>query len=376
MWIVIVEVVASLSYRAPDQQEQPTDTSPRTVILVPAHNEQVLISRTLEAILNDLPPNCFVLCVAHNCTDTTAEVARCYPVEVLEVKDDGGGGKPDALKAGLQWLDKQNKPEIVVIIDADCVPRAGALRMLAESAMRLDQPVMGAYLFYPPADDQGGGALSSLALLFKSYVRPLGLQSMGLPCLLNGSGSAYPFHVIKSAPQGKGSIAEDYQLTIDLLRMGYPTAFVPEAIVDGHLPARENTALRQRRRWEHGHLLLVFGAAPRLLLEGILGMDAKRICLALEVLVPPLAFLCVTWCILTVLAAIMFILFDAWPLLILLISMGLFCGSILASLVKFGGARKTIAAIRSIPSYVMWKLPMYFDYFTNRETRWMKTDRD
>jgi cellulose synthase/poly-beta-1,6-N-acetylglucosamine synthase-like glycosyltransferase len=335
-----------------------------------------VISRCLASLSIDLPPNCRLLCVAHNCTDATAEVARNLGAEVVEVQDAGHGGKPDALKAGLRWLDA-NPPEVVVIVDADCVVSEGAVRILATRAWELNRPVMGAYFFAPADAEQGLATLSSLAVLLKNYVRPLGLRAMGLPCLLNGSGSAYPFQVIRNAPQGKGAIAEDYQLAIDLLERGYPTTFVPEARVDGQLPKRDDTALRQRRRWEHGHMFLAFRTAPRLMLEGLMRLDKNRLGLALEVAVPPLAFLGMMWVIAVSLSLALYAFNGHGGALGFLAgTAAMFAAAVLTSWMRFAGTKSTLAALASVPGYLMWKLPMYREFFTRRETRWVKTARD
>jgi len=377
MLLVILEAITAMGFRHKRRPAvAPGKKFPRTVVLIPAHNEEDVISRCLASLSVDLPPNCRLLCVAHNCTDATAEVARNLGAEVVEVQDAGHGGKPDALKAGLRWLDA-NPPEVVVIVDADCVVSEGAVRILATRAWELNRPVMGAYFFAPADAEKGLATLSSLAVLLKNYVRPLGLRALGLPCLLNGSGSAYPFQVIRNAPQGKGAIAEDYQLAIDLLERGYPTTFVPEARVDGQLPKRDDTALRQRRRWEHGHMFLVFRTAPRLMLEGLRRLDKNRLGLALEVAVPPLAFLGMMWVIAVSLSLTLYA-FNGHggPLGFLAGTAAMFAAAVLMSWMRFAGIKSTLAALAAVPGYLLWKLPMYREFFTRRETRWVKTARD
>lgn len=375
MWVVTIEAIGALAYRVHRKQPEDRGEVPGTVVLMPAHNEQSVIRRTLESLTADLPPKCRILCIAHNCSDATAEIAREFGADVLEVADQGTGGKPDALKAGLRSLD-QDPPEIVVIIDADCVVTPGSVAALASRAKQLGHPVMGAYFFAQADAGIGKATVSSLAVMLKNYIRPLGLRQLGMPCLLNGSGSAYPFQMIRNVPHGEGSIAEDYQLTIDLLRKGHPTTFLPEAKVEGQLPNRDSTAQRQRRRWEHGHLFLAFRVAPRLLLEGLAKLDRDRLGLALELAVPPLAFLVLMWGGATVLALPPFLLNGGGPFGFLLFTVVVFASAVLAGWVRFAGAGKTFSALASIPGYLVWKLPMYRDFFTRRETRWVKTNRD
>lgn len=376
MLVVTVEAVAALVCRGRKISDAQAERFPETVVLIPAHNEESMIERCLASLSTDLPQHCRLLCVAHNCTDATAEVARKMGAEVLEVRDEGRGGKPDALKSGLRWLD-MNPPEVVVIVDADCVVAEGAIRTLAARAWKKNRPVMAAYFFAPAVSGRGLSTLSSLAVLLKNYVRPLGLQRLGLPCLINGSGSAYPFQLIRNVPHGEGSIAEDYQLTIDLLRKGYPTLFAPEVRVDGQLPTPDKIALRQRRRWEHGHLYLTFRTAPRLMLEGLLRLDKNRIALALELGVPPLAFLGLMWVLAAGLSATLLVFYGNGNLLTFLIVVAtVFAFAVLLSWMRFAGVRQTLAGFAVLPQYLMWKLPMYRDFFLRRETRWMKTGRD
>jgi len=375
MWVVIVEILAALMFSNRKAQNADQIQTPKTVVLIPAHNEQSGISDTLDSLLRDLPDNTHILCVAHNCTDATADIVREFDAEVIEINDSNTGGKPDAIKAGLRYLDS-DPPEIVVIIDADCLVSHGTIRLLATQAKSLDLPVMGSYFFTAPEQRQRTAKMSILAIMLKNFIRPLGLHKLGLPCLLNGSGSAYPFHVIRDVPHGEGSIAEDYQLTVDLLNKGYPTTFEPMARLSGQLPVSKGTAQKQRRRWEHGHLYLSFHTAPRLLLAGLIGLDRKRIALGFELLVPPLAYLGLIWMLTTVIAIILAIFFDATPLYMLLSTAIIFFLALLLSFLRFAGVTSTLAALAVLPNYVMWKLPIYRDFFIRRETRWIKTDRD
>jgi len=351
---------------------------PRTVVLVPAHDEEACLPQALEALDGELGAEDRLLVVAHNCTDGTAAVARAHRAEVLEVRDSGTGGKPDALKAGLRHLD-DDPPEVVVIVDADCRVAPGAVRALARAAREHDGPVQGDYRFSPGGDTPANaelGSISSLALLVKNVVRPSGQARLAWPCLLNGSGSGYPFELLRHAPHGEGSIAEDYQLSIDLARRGHFTCFVPEARVTSVLPARREAALGQRRRWEHGHLALVFRTAPALLLSGLLRRRPGLLLLGLDLLVPPLAFLVLAWGG-SALGALLLTWMGGSPAAarVSLASGTLLVLGVLAGLARFAGFRTALGTLLRAPLYVLWKVPLYLGYARRRERRWRKTER-
>src|SRR5687768_15315679 len=83
---------ASLAYREPRASKGET----RFLVLVPAHNEERVISRGLEAIMADKRPGDQVLVVADRCTDATADVARSLGALVLERGEDEEPGRAAA----------------------------------------------------------------------------------------------------------------------------------------------------------------------------------------------------------------------------------------------------------------------------------------
>jgi hypothetical protein len=40
---------------------------------------------------------------------------------------------------------------------------------------------------------------------------------------------------------------------------------------------------------------------------------------------------------------------------------------------RFAGVKPTLAVMAAVPGYLMWKLPLYSDFITHREKRWVKT---
>jgi cellulose synthase/poly-beta-1,6-N-acetylglucosamine synthase-like glycosyltransferase len=348
----------------------------RCVVLIPAHDEERTLPIALDSVGPQLRAGDRIVVVAHNCSDDTAGVARAAGAEAVEVSDDGTGGKPDALKAGLAALDA-DAPATVVIVDADCEAHPGAIDVLARAAEETGGPVQGTYLFAPAGEDDGRASISSLALLVKNLVRPVGLRRLGLPCLLNGAGSAYPFDVLRHAPHGEGSIAEDYQLSVDLALRGHPTRFVAAADVRSTLPADSKTAYGQRKRWEHGHLHLVLATAPRLMLGALRRLDPRLFALALDLAVPPLALLALLWTAAAALTgAAWWLVGAAAPATVVLASGALLFVAILAGWLRFAGPGTTLRALARVPAYVLWKVPLYLAYLGKRQTRWQKTRRD
>ena len=104
-----------------------------------------------------LEPGDRLLVVADNCTDHTAAVARAAGAEVLERRDAERRGKGYALAAGVDTL-RAGPPDVVVIVDADCRPAAGAIDRLVRTPPSLptgrSKPLMLSIRRRPPSAGQ------------------------------------------------------------------------------------------------------------------------------------------------------------------------------------------------------------------------------
>ncbi len=263
---------------------------PRCAVLVPAHDEEEGVARTIQAIAPQLGQLDRVLVVADNCGDRTAAAARAAGATVVERYDPGRRGKGFALDHGVRFLE-QDPPDVVVVVDADCLVDEGALSRLVNEAAATGRPVQAAYLMAPPVGAGYRERASAFAFQYKNLVRPLGLWRLGLPCLLTGTGMAFPWALLRGATLAHGNIVEDMQLGLDLAAAGCPPRFCPEARVRSEFPSGRKAAAGQRTRWEHGHLQTLFRQAPRLAAAALLRRRLDLLGLALELSVPPLSML-------------------------------------------------------------------------------------
>lgn len=350
-------------------------TRPRCAVLIPAHNEEAGLPRTLAAVTPQLRPHDRVLVVADNCTDRTAEVARESGAEAAERFNATERGKGYALAFGVDQL-RSDPPDVVVILDADCVIGDGALDLLAATAHATGRPAQGAYRMDAPAGAGPDRQVASFAFVVKNVVRPRGLLRLGQPCLLTGTGMAFPWDVIASAKLGHGHIVEDMQLAVDLVLAGRPPVFVPEAGVRSEFPAAEAAAASQRRRWEHGHLQVLTSTAPRLLAAGLARGRLGLIALALELSVPPLTLLILGCVTLSVALAAFGLWTGQWAPALSFAGVG---GAATVSLLlvwrKFGRAELPVKTVLRTPVYALKKIPLYAGFLHRRQSEWVRTAR-
>ena len=278
--VLFVECSAAL---LPGQFEtgESQEPQPKVAVLVPAHNEALGIGATLETLLPQITDQDYVIVIADNCDDETAAIARTFGVTVLERQDTERRGKGYALDYGLRSLEV-DPPEVVVVVDADCIVHQGTIERIARQAAAVARPVQAIYLMELPEKPSPKDSVSALAFLVKNLVRPSGLKRLGLPGLLTGTGMAFPWSALQKATLASGNIVEDMQLGLDLAIAGYTPLFCSEARVTGRLPQQRQAAKSQRTRWEHGHLQTLLTQVPKLLKESVRQRRIDLAALALD----------------------------------------------------------------------------------------------
>ncbi len=369
--VVAAECIASLW----PARRAPTCNRVRCAVLVPAHNEEVGLAATLAELTPQLAPGDRILVVADNCTDRTAEIARRAGADAIERTDPEHRGKGYALAFGLAQL-AGNPPEVVVVIDADCRVPAGALDALVRAVAATGRPAQAGYTLDPPADADPRSRISAFAFRLKNVVRPAGLDRLGLPCLLTGTGMAFHYAALQGVPLASGNIVEDMRLGVDLAVAGYPPRYLPAARVGGELPTGGRAAAVQRTRWEHGHLRTLLSQCPRLMWHAIRQRRPALFGLALELGVPPLSILALVVAIALVLTTMRWLAGGSVVPVALLT--GATVATILALLVawaKHGRATLPLATLLAVPGYVLGKLPIYVAFLVRPQRAWVRTTR-
>jgi len=173
----------------------PGKLSHSTTVLIPAHNEGAGILPTIRDVQAQLGPNDRILVVADNCTDDTAAIVQAVGAEVTVRADPARRGKGYALEFGVRHL-RLNPPDVVVIMDADCRLGGNALRHLSDSAMASGRPVQSLYLMLAPENAPPGSGPNLFAWRVKNWIRPLGMELLGLPTQLVGTGMAFPLGLL------------------------------------------------------------------------------------------------------------------------------------------------------------------------------------
>lgn len=245
-------------------------------VLIPAHNEEAGLGRTLAALLTQSQRPDRVVVVADNCTDGTVRVAREAGVEVVETVGNTEK-KAGALNQVLRWvLPGMGDNDAVMVMDADTAIEPGfiaaAARLLADD--RALMAVGG--LFY---GEPGHGLIGQFQRNeYVRYSRDLE-RRRGRVFVLTGTASIFRAHALRTVADARGemlpgtpgqvydtaALTEDNELTIALKSLGALTISPRDCRVVTELMPTWRALWNQRLRWQRGALenLGEYGVRPQ-----------------------------------------------------------------------------------------------------------------
>jgi len=355
----------------------------RFTVVVPAHDEQLLIASTVHSILGvDYPRGLFnVLVVADNCTDRTAELAEEAGAEVLVRRDEARRGKGYALDFALCRIFGQDGggPDAVVIVDADTQVEAGLLLEFDADLGEGHRVIQGYYDVLEPMQ-HWRTALMYAALAVFHYVRPLGRRALGCTAGLKGNGMCFARDVLERRGWPAYGVIEDQELALMLLEEGIPVHFSPRARVLGQMATSADAAAVQRARWEGGHFELVRRHLFSLMGKGLKKRRLLELDAALDLLVPPFSVLVLVTVVAAVAGAVIWVcgvggagfFALAFPALLVLDALYLLSGLWLVR-----APLKAYVYLLTAPVFVGWKLAVYVSTLMGRTTvGWFRTARE
>jgi 1,2-diacylglycerol 3-beta-glucosyltransferase len=350
-------------------------------VVIPAHNEESVIGKTLDSIQDlDYPRKKFeVIVVADNCTDRTAEVARRVEAKVYERHDAVHRGKGYALR----WIfDKlltgRSTYDAFVVVDADSIVSRNFLLVMNTYLENGAQVVQAGDLV--AAQNAWSVEVTRIGFLLYNYVRPLGRKVLGCSAGLRGNGMCFAAKALKRTPWESYSLTEDMEHGLRLLLNGVVTEFAPEATVLAMMPEQSNNAVTQRARWESGRYPVIAHYGPKLLLTALRLRSYKHLDAFIDLITPPLVNLMMfSFAILLTNALLLLSGVQEASVYILLWVLVCWLGAVhvLVGLVATGNDKSLYRGLLHVPQYALWKLNVYAQLLLfGRTKEWIRTTRE
>ncbi len=243
----------------------PLEEYPMVSVLVPAHNESLVIVRTVRALLNFTYPKdrYEIIVINDNSTDNTAEkleeVQREFPDRKLIVistgPEVGGKGKSNALNIGYSV----SKGEVIAVYDADNTPEPDALTILVENLMADDK--LGAVIGKFRTRNRNASILSrfvNIETLTYQCMNQAGRYFFFKLCTIPGTNYVIRRSIIEEiGGWDTQALSEDTEISFRLYRMGYYIKQMPLAVTWEQEPHLLGVWFRQRTRWAKGNLYVL-----------------------------------------------------------------------------------------------------------------------
>lgn len=246
-------VLAFFGLKRKKEKKNYTPTK-KFAMVVAAHNEEVVIGKLIESMLNqNYPRELFdIFVIADNCTDNTAKIARKYGVYVYERFNKDQRGKGYA----LEWIfDKifkmQKKYDAIAIFDADNLVSKNWCKEI-NSKMLEGYKVVQGYIDSKNPNDSWIAASYSIAFWTQNRMYQLARANVGLSNQIGGTGFAIDTEILKELGWGATCLTEDLEFSCKLILNGEKVGWAHDAIIYDEKPLTLKQSWVQRRRWMQG----------------------------------------------------------------------------------------------------------------------------
>ncbi|WP_088839298.1 glycosyltransferase [Listeria sp. ILCC792] len=243
-------------YRQETWTNIPPEVEPFITIMVPAHNEEIVIEDTIEYLMNKINyKNYEVLVTDDGSTDTTPEIlARLmdkYP-NLRVVRIEKNKGKAHAFNIGTSFA----KGELILSNDADTVPEPDALWKYVNYFIREDGRNIAAVTSNMDVQNRSTLVGKSQTVEFSSIVgiiKRTQSSVFGVIYAYSGANTMYRKAALMDVGMFRQDRAtEDISIAWDHQMNGWLSIFAADIIFFMEVPETLNMLYKQRKRWAKG----------------------------------------------------------------------------------------------------------------------------
>ena len=375
---VYLLVLAAAYFIVPEPESIDSPKLNCFAILVPAHNEELLILRLCESLLEiNYPKDLYeIFIVADNCNDRTPEICGSFPVNVLTRNDPSRIGKGFAISWALNQI-PLGKFDAVFMVDADNVVDPHILQELNQMINQGELAIQ----CYNTVGNRGDSWFTQLLFVSRTIGNLLyhhAKYKLGLSSYLMGNGLCFTSTLLQEKGWTAFSAGEDWEYYARLIEDKIKVGFAKNAKVFHQESRSLEQATSQRLRWSSGRFLVLRKFGFKLFWKGITKRDFFTLDASLPFIFPNYSLQIN----LTILALILSIFLPSSDLKVFLLAMGLclFFGQValfLAGVYLTKSYKDVFKAMLRAPFFLLWKAIIDFLSLTKiyRGDKWVRTER-
>jgi cellulose synthase/poly-beta-1,6-N-acetylglucosamine synthase-like glycosyltransferase len=265
-WILLISLTLILYYnflniplaiyqknREKSQLDLPGYFPPITV-LIPAYNEEKVLARTIQAILEAPYPDKEIIVVDDGSKDRTYQIAVSYEDQGVKVIRRPNGGKAAALNHGLFFA----RGEVIVVVDADSQISNNTL---VELIKPFRNPEVAAVAGNIKVLNRVNLLTNCQALEYISSINIYrrALDVFGSVTIVPGALGAYRRDAMKSGGfYDSDTLVEDFDITIKALKTHQIVQASSAAVSYTEAPRTLKDLIKQRQRWYRGNFQTIW----------------------------------------------------------------------------------------------------------------------
>ncbi len=235
---------------------------PSVTIIVPAHNEEIVIADSLSAILStDYPEELMQIIVINDrSTDKTANIiddfVKRHPARITAFhRKTGIPGKSAALKDSFELV----KGDVIIVFDADNIPGRYLIKQLVSPFF---DPEVGSVMGRAVPGNTDSNLLTRLLDMERSAGYQVNQQAranlLAVPQYGGTAGGIRTRALLEVGGWRAGALAEDTEITFRLLCQGWKTIYQNNCECLEQVPEAWPVRISQIRRWGKGHNQVMF----------------------------------------------------------------------------------------------------------------------
>lgn len=272
---LLTQLILSISYNL-RRKKQLTPQHAKISIIVPAYNEERTITQCIQSLLKLDYPNYEIILIDDGSTDNTYQLANKMKATNLKVIHQENKGKSQALNNGIQ----NSTGEIIITVDADTTIDKQALTRIADRFATNKKIGALAGNVKVKAEPRLINALQSTEYATGINLTRKGQSVLGCVTIVPGPIAALKREAIQKVGLfSTDTFAEDFDLTLSILKKGYKIEYEEKSIAYTDTPKNTEDIIKQRRRWYRGmiqvldkHKNMYFN--PKYGIAGLLGVPS------------------------------------------------------------------------------------------------------
>ena len=249
-WTTMLFVPMAVLSKHRENLQPDVKNYPKISIIIPAYNEEKVIKKTIESIIETRYPRKEIILVDDGSNDRTLEVVSQFKNQII-ILHKANGGKASALNYGLVYA----KGEIIVVVDADTIVGLTALKEIVKGFEVNEHVAAVAGNIKVRNRVNWITKCQALEYLIGIQVIRRAFDRFGSILIIPGALGAFRKSCIHdTGVYGKETLVEDFDQTVKLLKAGLITQGSVKAVAYTEAPTTFSDFAKQRKRWYRGNI--------------------------------------------------------------------------------------------------------------------------